>query len=87
MQTHVLYFLAFFSRKRRENDYLWGRLHAADRLVDLVLDAAAKQGAVPEEDAVAIKKRLFEAILASEAASLSKIADVLDQVGHEVARL
>ena len=56
-------------------------------MVDLFLDAAAKQGAVPEEDAVAIKKRLFEAILASEAASLSKIADVLDQVGHEVARL
>lgn len=81
------HFGAFFSRKRRENDYLWGRLHAADRLVDLVLDAAAKQGVVPEEDAVAIKKRLFEAILASEAASLSKIADVLDQVGHEVARL
>ena len=32
-------FGAFFRRADRENDYLWGRLHAADRLIDLVYDA------------------------------------------------
>ena len=29
-------FGAFFSRAYRENDYLWGRLHGAERMVDLV---------------------------------------------------
>ena len=30
-------FGAFFSRAYRENDYLWGRLHGADRLIDIVV--------------------------------------------------
>ena len=38
-------FGAFFSRAYRENDYLWGRLHGADRLIDIV------NSAVPEEQA------------------------------------
>ena len=29
-------FGAFFSRAYRENDYLWGRLHGAERMVDLI---------------------------------------------------
>src|SRR3546814_6552377 len=29
-------FGALFSRAYRENDYLWGRLHGADRLIDIV---------------------------------------------------
>jgi patatin-related protein len=29
-------FGAFFSRAYRENDYLWGRLHGAERMIDLV---------------------------------------------------
>ena len=39
-------FGAFFSRASRENDYLWGRLHAADRLIDIVCDAAGPQALV-----------------------------------------
>lgn len=81
------HFGAFFSRKRRENDYLWGRLHAADRLVDLVMDAAAKQGAAPALDVIAVKKRLFESILACEEDNLSKIPDTLAQIRKEVAAL
>ncbi|NQV80160.1 MAG: DUF3376 domain-containing protein, partial [Alphaproteobacteria bacterium] len=81
------HFGAFFSRKHRENDYLWGRLHAADRLVDLVLDAAAKQGAVLDDEATRIKKQLFEAILARETENLSTIPDVVSQIGNEVSRL
>ena len=34
------HFAAFFSRAYRENDYLLGRLHALDRLIDIVCDAA-----------------------------------------------
>ncbi len=33
-------FAAFLSRAYRENDYLLGRLHAVDRLIDIVCDAA-----------------------------------------------
>ena len=32
-------FGAFFSRAYRENDYLWGRLHGLDRLVDIVISS------------------------------------------------
>jgi hypothetical protein len=31
------HFAAFFSRDRRENDYLWGRLDGAERLISLLL--------------------------------------------------
>ncbi|MDA0368837.1 MAG: patatin-like protein [Proteobacteria bacterium] len=81
------HFGAFFSRKHRENDYLWGRLHAADRLVDLVLDAAAKQGAVLDDEATRIKKQLFEAILARETENLTTIPGVVSQIGKEVSQL
>jgi hypothetical protein len=40
-------FGAFFSRAYRENDYLWGRLHGAERLIDIVLSA------LPFEDRIA----------------------------------
>jgi hypothetical protein len=38
--TAFLHFGAFFSRAFRENDYLLGRLHAIDRIVDIVCDSA-----------------------------------------------
>ena len=34
------HFAGFLSRGYRENDYLLGRLHALDRLIDIVCDAA-----------------------------------------------
>lgn len=34
------HFGAFFSLYARENDYLWGRLDAAERLIDILVDAA-----------------------------------------------
>ncbi len=36
------HFAAFLSRAYRENDYLLGRLHAVDRLIDIVCDAAGR---------------------------------------------
>jgi len=52
-----------------------------------VLDAAAKQGAVLDDEATRIKKQLFEAILARETENLSTIPDVVSQIGNEVSRL
>jgi patatin-related protein len=40
-------FAAFLSRAYRENDYLLGRLHAADRLIDIVCDAAGPEALTP----------------------------------------
>ncbi len=70
-------FGAFFSRAYRENDYLWGRLHAADRLVDIVLSAAPLSGGV---DAIANKRALFMAILDEEEARLPAIGALIREL-------
>lgn len=61
-------FAAFLSRAFRENDYLLGRLHAADRLIDIVCDAA-DLGA-QSKAAVALKKKAFFRILDAEESHL-----------------
>lgn len=57
-------FGAFFSRAYRENDYLWGRLHGAERMVDLVCSTLPVP--LPNEQCLAMKRRLFLAILDEE---------------------
>jgi patatin-related protein len=48
-------FAAFLSRPYRENDYLLGRLHAVDRLIDIVSDTAGPDAL--SKTAVAVLKR------------------------------
>jgi len=60
-------FGAFFSRDYRENDYLWGRLHGAERMIDLV--ASTVGGSVPAETISAGKRAAFLAVLDEEEAS------------------
>jgi hypothetical protein len=76
-------FGAFFSRTWRENDYLWGRLNAADRLVDIVASTlgAAERGAI---DTKGWKGRLFAAILESEAARLADLRELIDRLKGEL---
>jgi patatin-related protein len=69
-------FAAFFSRAYRENDYLWGRLHAAERLVDIVLSAVPDAGL----DARHWKGLLFGAILATERSQLTRIEPLFDEL-------
>jgi patatin-related protein len=64
-------FGGFFSRVHRENDYLWGRLHAADRLIDIVYDAASGPDQQIPLDRMAIKLKAFRMILDREAANLA----------------
>jgi patatin-related protein len=64
-------FGGFFSRAHRENDYLWGRLHATDRLIDIVYDAASGPGLEIPLDRTAIKLKAFRLILDREAANLA----------------
>ncbi|MCH9672121.1 MAG: DUF3376 domain-containing protein, partial [Gammaproteobacteria bacterium] len=63
-------FGAFFSREYRENDYLWGRLHAGERLIDLVAATTDNPEAL---DIPALKRRLFTAILDEEDQHLTAI--------------
>jgi hypothetical protein len=58
------HFAAFFSRAYRENDYLLGRLHALDRLIDIVWDSAGLGGG--ERDLLELKRRGFTRILDAE---------------------
>jgi transposase len=59
-------FAGFFSRRYRENDYLLGRLHALDRLMDIVCDAAGIDLRRDGIDVLALKRRAFERILNAE---------------------
>lgn len=75
-------FGAFFSRKYRENDYLWGRLHGAERLIDIVCSTAPSHA--PKEEIAALKRRMFEAILAEEEGRLTCIPNLFSEIRHEI---
>jgi patatin-related protein len=69
-------FAAFLSRSYRENDYLLGRLHALDRLIDIVCDAAGS-AAAPALDVPALKQRAFTRILDAEAPHLTHSTELI----------
>lgn len=81
------HFGAFFCLAYRQNDYLWGRLHAADRLIDIVLDAARIEGAAKDVNVIALKARAFNAILDLEERHLGECKDLIAQLRKEVAAL
>ena len=70
-------FAGFFSRRYRENDYLLGRLHAAERLIDIVCDAARIDPQRDGIDVVALKRRAFERILRAEESHLVHSAELI----------
>ncbi|MEQ1542767.1 MAG: patatin-like protein [Novosphingobium sp.] len=59
-------FGAFFSRAYRENDYLWGRLHGAERMIDIVASALPSGMVLDEADLAALKREAFLAVLDEE---------------------
>jgi hypothetical protein len=78
------HFAGFLSRSRREHDYLWGRLDAAERLIDIVSDAAAMEGALGKTHIRALKRDAFRAILDTEEHHLQDkvlIAQMRSEVG------
>ncbi len=76
-------FGAFFSRAYRENDYLWGRLHGADRLIDIVVSTLP--GTLSPAAVTAHKKKAFGAILAAERPHLTAIDDLFAALATEIA--
>ena len=75
-------FGAFFSRAYRENDYLWGRLHGAERMIDLV--ASAAEGALDAETIARFKREAFLAILDEEQARLTTDPTLVAGIRAEV---
>ncbi|SDS28667.1 patatin-like protein [Pseudomonas oryzae] len=79
-------FGGFLGRSIRENDYLWGRLHAVDRLFDILISTvpvALRAGF----DVTALKKRAFEIVLEEERAALGGVQELIDRLGESVSRL
>lgn len=64
--TEFYNFGAFFSRAYRENDYLWGRLHGAERMIDLIASTLDEEHAVPEHELHEFRREAFLAILDEE---------------------
>lgn len=77
-------FGAFFSRAYRENDYLWGRLHGADRLVDIVVSTMPTGTRLKPGRVAAIKRAAFLAILDAEEPRLTTIPTLFAQLRTEI---
>jgi patatin-related protein len=77
-------FGAFFSRAYRENDYLWGRLHGADRLVDILVSTLPEGMCLPQGIAERLKRDAFRAILAEERPRLKEIEPLFEAIEREI---
>jgi hypothetical protein len=84
MGRNLGHFAAFFSRRARENDYLWGRLHAADRLVNIVLSAGVGTQGAPLSKFEHIKAKLFRSILNAEKPFLTNVPDLIANLESEI---
>ncbi len=80
--TEFYNFGAFFSRAYRENDYLWGRLHGAERMIDLVVSTLEQP--LPAEDIARHKRAAFLAILDEERKRLKADRGLIARVREEV---
>jgi patatin-related protein len=78
------HFGAFFEREYRENDYLWGRLDAAERLLWILFDresvARYAERTVPDHAVAA-----FRAILDEERSALASVGPLLQDVETQIA--
>ena len=78
--TEFYNFGAFFSRAYRENDYLWGRLHGAERMIDLVASTVDDFAAADLEE---FKRRAFLAVLDEEEGRL-KSEGLVEGIRREI---
>lgn len=81
---HFNSFGAFFSRAYRENDYLWGRLHGAERLMDIIVSAMPAGNNLEPGRFVALRRELFHAILDEEQERLGHIDDLITALRVEI---
>jgi patatin-related protein len=77
-------FGAFFSRAYRENDYLWGRLHGADRLIDIIVSTIPGETPLATDVVARMKREAFLAILDEERSRLSAIPGLFEELAAEI---
>ncbi|EQB32105.1 patatin-like protein [Sphingobium ummariense] len=77
-------FGAFFSRVYRENDYLWGRLHGVERLLDIVISAMPVASRLSPEAVAAYRRKAFLAVLDEEETRLPHVADLIASLRKEI---
>ncbi|HEY0960250.1 MAG TPA: patatin-like protein [Novosphingobium sp.] len=77
-------FGAFFSRAYRENDYLWGRLHGAERMIDLIASTLPDNATLSAEELQTFKREAFLAILDGEEARLCADPQLVPGIRAEV---
>ncbi|MDG1438256.1 MAG: patatin-like protein [Emcibacteraceae bacterium] len=82
--TAMRSFGAFFSREDRENDYLWGRLNGAERLIDLLYKQATLEGTEHKVDILSVKKRAFQTILNVEKEHLHDVPDLFKTISARI---
>jgi hypothetical protein len=70
----VMHFGAFFKRDGRENDYLWGRLDGAERLIGILLGDDHS-----EEERAKWCRKAFAAIAEEEGEVLTNATALLDK--------
>lgn len=85
--TEFYNFGAFFSRAYRENDYLWGRLHGAERMIDLIASTLSQDRAVPEPELRQFRRDAFLAILDEEGDRLKADPGLVAGIRREVEAL
>jgi patatin-related protein len=78
------HFAAFLSRAYRENDYLLGRLHAIDRLIDIVCDSAGSECS-SKLDVPAMKRKAFNRVLEAEEKHLGQSQELIAALRRYVA--
>ncbi|WP_176590235.1 patatin-like protein [Sphingobium sp. EM0848] len=77
-------FGAFFSRAYRENDYLWGRLHGVERLLDIVISALPAANRLSPDAVRDYRRTAFMAILDEEEKRLKHAADLIASLRKEI---
>jgi hypothetical protein len=82
--TEFYNFGAFFSRAYRENDYLWGRLHGAERMIDLIASTLPASMVLEEAELARFKREAFLAVLDEEAERLKADPGLVAAVRAEV---
>jgi patatin-related protein len=77
-------FGAFFSRSYRENDYLWGRMHGAERLIDILVSSLPAGHDFAESRVRAYKRLAFHAILDEEQDRLKYVQPLIASLRNEI---
>lgn len=77
-------FGAFFSRAYRENDYLWGRLHGAERMIDIIVSTLPAKIRLKPGRVAVVKHAAFKAILDEEEPKLTAVPGLIEALRREI---